>query len=99
MKEIDPNYCFSLPDDRDRLLENMRVVSEEERSQNKQQLWVLKEDYPVTSIYILGLVSVLSSRKWSYPMNRIKEVLGHTYSTASGESQDGRWYLAATTRT
>ncbi len=42
MKEIDPSYCFSLPEDRDLLLEGMR----QRHSMQQEQLWVLKEDFP-----------------------------------------------------
>ena len=58
MKEIDPNYCFSLPDDRDRLLENMRVA---EGQSLKPQLWVLKEDYPDKHLHMGSGVRFIQS--------------------------------------
>ena len=48
MKEIDPSYCFSLPEDRNRLLEGMR----QRHSSQQQQLWVLKEDSPDKHIHV-----------------------------------------------
>ena len=51
MKEIDPSYCFSLPEDRDHLLESMRQRSHSSQ-QKQQQLWVLKEDGPDKHMHV-----------------------------------------------
>ena len=48
MKKIDPSYCYSLPEDRDRLLEDMR----QRHPLQQQQLWVLKEDGPDKHMHV-----------------------------------------------
>ena len=48
MKKIDPSYCFSLPEDRDHLLEDMR----QRHPLQQQQLWVLKEDGPDKHMHV-----------------------------------------------
>ena len=65
MKEIDPNYCFSLPDDHDRLLKNMRQSQEEAEglSKPKQQFWVLKEDGPDKHLHVGNGVSFIKSER------------------------------------
>lgn len=42
MKKIDPNYCFSLPDDRERLVELMKMKNKT----SSRQFWVVKKDNP-----------------------------------------------------
>ena len=62
MKEIDPDYCFSLPDDRSRLVENMRRGQVEgEKLQKKQLMWVLKEDHPDKHLHVGSGVHFIKS--------------------------------------
>eukprot|EP00956_Cyclotella_meneghiniana_P016366 scaffold25831_cov38-Cyclotella_meneghiniana.AAC.2 len=42
MKKIDPNYCFSLPDDQERLVELMEIKNKT----SSRQFWVVKKDNP-----------------------------------------------------
>lgn len=47
MKLIDPTYCYSLPDDLDLLVRDMRFEqSQQQEREVPEQFWVLKEDHP-----------------------------------------------------
>jgi hypothetical protein len=57
IKKVDPNYCFSLPDDRDRLIKLM----ESAKNSQTQQLWVLKQDHPSKHLHVSAGVRFIES--------------------------------------
>jgi hypothetical protein len=53
MKMIDPNYCYSLPDDRALLVQNMKFQqSQQQEKEARAQFWVLKEDHPDKHLHV-----------------------------------------------
>ena len=66
MKKIDPGYCFSLPDDRDKLLEEM----ESQKQSSKRQFWMMTRQ----QIFML-------ERVWNSLSLQMKKIFGAAIST------------------
>jgi len=62
MKMIDPTYCYSLPDDRALLVQNMKFQqSQQQEKEARAQFWVLKEDHPDKHLHVGAGVHFIKS--------------------------------------